>query len=83
MEELNEQHWLSKDTELNSNIILRPFCLKELCQMYNVTYKTIHKWLSPFKHLLGERNGYLYNIHQVRLIFLKLGPPGISLNDSF
>jgi transposase len=59
----------------NKPIELRPYSLKELSGMYNVSKNTFKKWLSEFSEDLGERKGYYYSVIQVKLIFEKLGLP--------
>jgi hypothetical protein len=61
---------------MENSIDLRPHNLKELSALYNISYKTLKKWLKPFDKELGERIGYYYTIPQVRKIFSLLGFPG-------
>lgn len=64
------------DPEQPNNII-RPYNTKELAALYNVSPYTIRKWLKPFAHKIGKRNGYTYTVLQVTIIFECLGqPPG-------
>lgn len=60
----------------DSPLELKPYSLKELCGMYNVSKNTFKKWLCDFPEELGKRNGYYYSVIQVTLIFEKLGVPG-------
>jgi hypothetical protein len=56
---------------------VKPYTMKELCQIYNVSDKTMRKWLSPFSDQIGKRQGHIYNVAQVVVIFTNLGVPGI------
>jgi hypothetical protein len=55
--------------------MIRAYSLKELSGMYRVSKNTFKKWLSPFQEEIGVRVGYYYSIHQVKIIFDKLGFP--------
>jgi hypothetical protein len=57
--------------------LLKPYSLKELSVMYGVSKNTFKKWMDPFSHKLGQRQGYYYSIEQVKMIFNKLGVPGL------
>jgi hypothetical protein len=55
--------------------LIQPYSLKELSGMYNVSKNTFKKWIEPIAPQLGERIGYYYTIHQVKIIFRYLGVP--------
>ena len=57
-------------------IKLRPYTVLDLAKMYEVSDKTMKKWIKPFEVEVGEKNGYFYSIAQVQTIFQKLGAPG-------
>jgi hypothetical protein len=57
-------------------IKLRPYTVLDLAKMYEVSDKTMKKWIKPFENEVGEKNGYFYSIAQVKMIFEKLGAPG-------
>ena len=57
-------------------IKLRPYTVLDLAKMYEVSDKTMKKWIKPFENAVGEKNGYFYSIAQVKMIFEKLGAPG-------
>lgn len=64
--------------EIGEIIEIKQYKLKELAHLYNnISTKTLKKWLEPFKEEIGERKGHYYSIPQVRVIFKKLGYPGI------
>lgn len=57
---------------------IKPYNLKELCELYNINPKTMKKWLEPHADAIGQKTGRLYNTKQVRIIFDKLGLPGTA-----
>ena len=61
----------SKGKELT----VKPYSFKELCVLYDISGKTLLKWLKPFKNEIGERVGRYYNVLQVQTIFKRLGVP--------
>lgn len=56
-------------------ILLKPYSLKELADIYEVDWRTFKKWLKPFDTEIGKKVGRYYNIPQVRIIFRKLDLP--------
>jgi transposase-like protein len=36
---------------------VKPYSMKELCEIYGVSDKTMRKWLQPFAEQIGERRG--------------------------
>lgn len=66
----------------NSRIEIRPYNLKELSHLYQVSDKTLKRWLDRFRDELGERYGNYYTIPQVKIIFKRLGLPGY-VEDGF
>lgn len=60
----------------NGKIKLRPYTVLDLSRMYEVSAKTMKKWIRPFEAEVGTKNGYFYSIAQVQVIFQKLGTPG-------
>ena len=57
--------------------VLKPYSMKELCTIYQVGYKTMRRWLQPFEHEIGKRQGRIYNVSQVTVIFKHLGVPSV------
>lgn len=55
---------------------VKPYTMKELCEIYKVSDKTMRKWLLPFAEQIGKRQGHIYNVAQVVTIFTNLGVPG-------
>jgi hypothetical protein len=56
---------------------LKPYSIKELADIYGVCDKTFKKWLKPFETIVGAKQGRYFTVAQVRIIFEKLGVPGI------
>lgn len=54
---------------------IRPFSKKDLTAMYNVSKKTMTRWLQPHLPKIGKREGRYYTVKQILLIFELLGPP--------
>ena len=50
----------------------RPMTLKELADRWNVSVRTVRKWLEPFEDEIGPRVGNIYSSHQVKIILSKL-----------
>lgn len=55
---------------------IKPYTMKELCNIYQISDKTLRKWLLPFAGEIGKRNGNIYTVAQVQVIFKNLGVPG-------
>ena len=72
---LNKENWLHKDESLSFPAWVKPYTVKELCALYETSFKTFKKWLRPFQELLGVRVGWYYSVRQVEVIFYKLGVP--------
>ena len=56
---------------------IKPYSLTELAGIYGVTLHTIRVWLKPHLPAIGEKQGRLFTALQVKIIFEKLGLPGI------
>ena len=59
---------------------VKPYTMKELCTIYQISDKTMRKWLKPFSEQIGQRQGHIYNVAQVNVIFAHLGIPSILDN---
>lgn len=67
-------------TPMKTNYVVKqvkPYSMKELCEIYEVSDKTMRKWLQPFADQIGKRQGHIYNVAQVATIFRNLGVPGV------
>jgi hypothetical protein len=58
-----------------TSLRIKPYSVKELAGLYGICSRTFKKWLEPFEPAIGPRNGRYYTIHQVNIIFDKLGTP--------
>ncbi len=47
----------------------------ELAKLYGVNIRTFKGWIKPFKNEIGERQGIIYTVKQVKIIFEKIGEP--------
>jgi len=66
---------------LKSSIVIKPYSVKELAILYQVTPHTIRNWIKEFENELGPKVGYYYKIPQIKIIFEKLDFPGNLTND--
>ena len=57
---------------------IKPYTMKQLRQLYGLSDKTMRKWLKQFESDIGEKNGNLFNVNQVKIIFEKLGRPEVN-----
>lgn len=55
---------------------IKPYSKKELAALYEISTRSMDTWLKPFEKKIGKRNGWYYNVNQIRYIFDKLGLPG-------
>jgi len=60
---------------------LRPYTTKELYLLYGVSDKTFRKWLAPFQKKIGQKRGAYFTINQVKIIFRRLGTPGVFIDS--
>lgn len=60
----------------NSKLEVKPYTKKELAAIYGISPRSFSTWIKPFNIIIGVKVGKYYNIHQVRLVFEKLGLPG-------
>jgi uncharacterized protein YjcR len=62
---------------LTPKVRLKAYSLKELAQLYECSPKTMKTWLIRFEKEIEPRMGYFYTPKQIKIIFEKLGIPGI------
>ena len=70
------------ESQLPTEIRVKPYSKKELSILYGVCFNTMNKWLLPFEKEIGSRQGRYYSIRQVEMIFKKLGVPYICEIES-
>lgn len=64
-------------TATNTSIEIKPYSLTELSHIYGVTVRTIKKWILLHETAVGAKTGRYYTALQVKIIFEKLGVPGV------
>ena len=69
------RNWLKEENTIQYFAKVKPYNLQELCYLYETSGKTFKRWLLPFQHLVGPKNGRYYSVLQVEIIFAKLGVP--------
>jgi hypothetical protein len=60
-------------------IAIRCYTHKELAALYNVSWKTLQKWVKKIEGIIGEKHGHFYSAKQVGMIFEVYGYP-MNLN---
>jgi hypothetical protein len=61
-----------------TRIEIKPYSLTELSHIYGVTVRTIKKWILLHEKEVGVKNGRYFTAKQVKIIFEKLGLPGLA-----
>ena len=51
---------------------LKPMTVSELAARWNVSRKTVLKWIRPFRAELGTIHGRIFTVQQVRIILDRL-----------
>ncbi|MBN8782281.1 MAG: hypothetical protein J0G98_04385 [Terrimonas ferruginea] len=51
------------------------YSIGELAQLYEISVRTMNRWLKPHDEVIGKRVGRFYTVRQVSIIFDKLGLP--------
>lgn len=65
-------------TSTTAAIEIKPYALKELAAIYGITPRTMKNWITRHEAAIGDKVGRLYSNLQVKIIFEKLGLPGIA-----
>jgi hypothetical protein len=60
-------------------IEIKPYSLTELATIYGVTIRTIKKWILLHEATIGTKTGRYYTALQSKIIFEKLGLPGVAV----
>ena len=58
-----------------NEIVIRSYSHKELAALYDVSWKTLQKWLKKYEEVIGQKHGHYYTTKQVIIIFEQLGFP--------
>lgn len=54
---------------------IRSYSIGELSKLYNMSVKTMNRWLKPHNEVIGKREGRYYTVKQVKMIFDLIGLP--------
>lgn len=57
---------------------IKAYSISQLAWMYEVSKKTLKKWMEPHQEKIGQRIGHFYTAIQVQVIFDALGTPSRS-----
>ncbi len=68
---------MKQNENLVAKIQIKTYSNKEIAGLYEVSGRTLRRWLTPFKKDIGRRRGHYYNPKQIRVIFEKLGIPEV------
>ncbi len=61
-----------------NNLPIKPYSLHELALLYGVCGRTMKKWLVAHCPAVGPKTGRFYTALQVKIIFERLGLPGMA-----
>jgi len=56
-------------------IQIRSYSIGELSKMYNMSVRTMNRWLKPHAVTIGKREGRYYTLKQIEKIFELIGLP--------
>lgn len=59
----------------SNKVPMQPYTISELSRFYGKDLRTFKKWIAPIEDEIGEKDGRLYNIKQVIIIFNYFGHP--------
>lgn len=71
------KHTPKRYFDSSGSLILKPYRMSDLENIYDVDARTLKKWLKVYESEIGERNGTYYTVQQVLTIVEKIGMPGI------
>lgn len=54
---------------------VRSYSIGELSKLYDMSVKTMNRWLKPHTNVIGKREGRYYTVKQIQIIFDLLGLP--------
>lgn len=57
---------------------IKPYSISELAAIYSVKPRTMRMWIARHQEAIGEKTGRYFTALQVKIIFEKLGLPGIA-----
>ena len=56
-------------------IMVKPYNITQLSELYGVSTKTFNTWLIPVKKKVGIKHGRFYTVKQVQTLFQHFGLP--------
>lgn len=59
----------------NGKLIIRRYRINDLAAIYEISYKTMRKWMSNFPDELGRKAGRYYSIRQLEFMIGQFGEP--------
>jgi len=65
----------------NGLLIIKPYRIKDLCLIFDVTHHVMRSWIRENKGVIGERKGHYFNVEQVSIMISRFGMPFISNNN--
>lgn len=75
---------MNQTIENSQHIRLKAYSVKDLSMLYECSRKTMRKWIGEFAKEVGPRVGHFYTPKQTKIIFEKVGIPGIiSLQQAY
>ncbi len=69
------KHTVKKYFDLAGNLIIKPYRLMDLTIIFDVSEKTLRRWIREYQEEIGERNGFYYSAAQVTIMLNKFGRP--------
>lgn len=54
---------------------VKAYSIGELASLYEISVRTMNRWLRPHLERIGKREGRFYNVKQVEFIFEHFGLP--------
>jgi hypothetical protein len=76
-----DQQWFNESAASRCRLEMRPYYLKEICEIYRMSYKSMRSAIRPIRDQLGERPGYYLSVRQLEMIVRHLGPPYVLVEN--
>ncbi|NCT73972.1 MAG: hypothetical protein GXC78_05535 [Chitinophagaceae bacterium] len=68
-------HKIKKFYDEDGNLIVKPYRLLDLAQIFDVNYRTFKRWVSNIEKEMGKPDGKYYSIKQVEYMIAQFGLP--------
>lgn len=69
------KHQPKKYFDARGRLIVRPYRVFDLCNIYGVSTRTLQNWIKPHSEEIGERTGKYYSVLQVECMLKRFGRP--------